>query len=464
MARHGGGGSSSSTGGDSPPSSPDSTTSTTSNPFSDRYEVSPPPSPQNPFSDFYQVSDNGSAMSLDNLDWAAQNLDNVGHGLTTAGQNLGSHQATADAYGAFGSMIASPLNTTISQGADTTKAAADAAANAAQKVRDSAETMSTTDTDIADNLGNIGRDNDVYQGPPGTSQGGNQGGGNQGGNNQGDTTNQGDTVPPPPEVAGDGPMPSPPNPTPMPSPDTRPIGDRIGDIRRQLGVNNDVGAVIVPTGNRPDGRPYTLDTPVMDLPPENRHGLTPEQQRMTLGEMMGYPPELMADPDFAGTPAADALDMQGGGAYNGDSNLLMLDDKHNDNATLLHEVGHARQNEHGFNHHNAHNTLLEYQNVLVNENAHHGANNNPPRLSYQLPPGTAAHTDWNGLRDYIQGNPVTVNGQQLTMNPAMRDQSLALFQQIDQLTGPGGPYAANGAQVRDNLIKEFFAKEKQLQG
>ncbi|MEV8439705.1 hypothetical protein AB0425_20215 [Actinosynnema sp. NPDC051121] len=459
MARHGGGGSSSSPPGDSPPGSPDSTTSTTSNPFSDRYEVSPPPSPQNPFSDFYQISDNGSAMSLDNLDWAAQNLDNVGHGLTTTGQNLGSHQATAEAYGAFGSMIASPLNTTIADGASTTKAAADAAANAAQKVRDSAETMRTTDSGIADALGGIGRDNDVYQGPPGTSQGG-----NQGGNGHGDTADQGDTVPPPPEVSGD-PMPSPPHPTPMSSPDTRPIGDRIGDIRQQLGVNDDVGAVIVPTGNRPDGRPYTLDTPVMDLPPENRHGLTPEQQRMTLGEMMGYPPDLMADPEFAGTPAADALDMQGGGAYNGDSNLLMLDDKHNDNATLLHEVGHARQNEHGFNHHNAQNTLLEYQNVLVNENAHHGANGNPPRLDYQLPPGTAAPTDWNGLRDYVRGDgTVTVGGQQLTMNPALRDQSVVLLDQIERLTGPGGPYAANGAQVRDNLIKEFFAKEKQLQG
>ncbi|ROP36374.1 hypothetical protein [Saccharothrix texasensis] len=462
MARHGGGSSSS---GDSspPPGSPDSTTSTTSNPFSDRHEISPPPSP-NPFSDFYAVSDNGSAMSLDNLDWQAQNLDNLGDGLATTSTNLGSHQATAEAYGAFGSMIASPLNTTISQGADTTKAAADAAANAAQKVRDSAETMRTTDSAITDDLNSIGQDNDVYQGPPGSSGGRPEGGDHRPGDTDGRPTDgQGDTVPPPPDVPGDGPMSPPPNATPMPNPDPRPIGDRIGDIRQQLGVNNDVGAVVVPTGNRPDGRPYTLDTPVMDLPPENRHGLTPEQQGMTLGEMMGYPPDLMADPDFAGTPAKDALDMQGGGAYNGDSNLLMLDDQHNDNATLMHEVGHARQNEHGFNNHNAQNTLLEYQNVLINENAHHDANGNPPRLSYQ-PPSGQPQTDWNGLRDYIQGNTVTVGGQQLTMNPAQRDQSLVLFNQIEQLTGPGGPYAGNGAQVRDNLIKEFFAKEKQLQG
>lgn len=460
MARVGGGG-----GATPPPGSPDSTTSTTSNPFSDRYEVSPPPSP-NPFSDFYQISDNGSAMSLDNLDWQAQNLDNLGDGLATTSQHLGSHQATADAYGAFGSMIASPLNTTISQAADTTKAAADAAANAAQKVRDSAETMRTTDSDITDDLNNIGQDNDVYQGPPGSSGGRSDGGAN----GQGDTNGQGDntngdssTVPPPPEVSGDGPMPPPPNVTQMPNPDPRPIGDRIGDIRQQLGVTNDVGAVVVPTGNRPDGRPYTLDTPVMDLPPGNRHGLTPEQQGMTLGEMMGFPPDLMADPDFAGTPAKDALDMQGGGAYNGDSNLLMLDDQHNDNATLLHEVGHARQNEHGFNNHNSQNTLLEYQNVLVNENAHHDANGNPSRLAYQ-PPSGQPPTDWNGLRDYVQGNAVTLDGQQLTMNPAQRDQSLVLLDQIEQLTGPGGPYAADGARVRDNLIKEFFAKEKQLQG
>ncbi|GAB3004276.1 hypothetical protein [Saccharothrix stipae] len=454
MARTGGGGGSS-----PPPGSPDSTTSTTSNPFSDKYEVSPPPSPQNPFDDFYQISDNGSAMSLDNLDWAAQNLDNVGHGLTTTSQNLGSHQATAEAYGAFGSMIASPLNSTITQGGDTTKAAADAAAAAAQKVRDSAETMRTTDSDISDNLSSIGQGDNGYQGPPGSSGGRPGGGDGRPGDN-----GQNDTVPPPPEVSGDSTMPPPPNATQMPNPDPRPLGDRIGDIRQQLGVGNDVGGVVVPTGNRPGGGPYTLDTPVMDLPPGNRHGLTPEQQRMTLGELMGLPPEAMADPEFAGSPARDMLDMQGGGGYNADSNLLMLDDKHNDNTTLLHEIGHARQNEHGFNDHNSQRTLLEFQNVLINENAHHGANGNPDRLAYVPQPGAVAPTDWNGLRDYVQGNPITVNGQQLTMNPAQRDQSLVLLNQIEQLTGPGGQYAANGAQVRDNLIKEFFAKEKEMQG
>ena len=36
----------------------------------------------------------------------------------------------------------------------------------------------------------------------------------------------------------------------------------------------------MPTGNRPDGCPYTLDTPVTDLPPENLHGLTPEQRQI----------------------------------------------------------------------------------------------------------------------------------------------------------------------------------------
>lgn len=447
MARHGGGG-------DSPPSSPDSTTSTTSNPFSDRHETSRPPSPENPFSDYYAIGDNGSAMSLDNMDWAAQRLDGVEQGLTTAGHNLASHQASASSYGTFGSMIAAPLNTTITQGADTVDAAAKGAAGAARGVRDSAETMRTTDSDIADGLGRIGQDTRVDSGPPGSTDG-------PSGRPDGDRDDS--RVPPPPELPGEnGPTP-PPDAKPMPNPDTRPLGDRVDDIRQQLGLKGDVGTVIVPTGNRPDGRPYTLDTPVMDLPPENRHGLTSEQQGMKIGDLMGFPEEAMADPEFAGSHPKEAMDMQGGGGYNGDNNLLMLDDKHNDNPTLFHELGHARQNQGGFNAHNSQNTLLEFHNVLINENAHHGANGQPPRLDYSPQPGSRPATDWNGLRDYVQGEPVTVNGRTLTLDPGLREQSAKLFDQIDQLTGPGGPYAGNGAQVRDNLIKEFFAKEKLMQ-
>ncbi|MEU5694825.1 hypothetical protein [Actinosynnema sp. NPDC020468] len=252
------------------------------------------------------------------------------------------------------------------------------------------------------------------------------------------------------------PLSTPPNATPMPHDDSRPLGDRVNDIRTQLGLTQPVGTVVVPTGNGPDGRPYRLDSPVSDLPPANRHGLTPGQEGMTIGELMGVPPEVMRDdPEFAQSPARDTLDQNGGGGYGSANRVLMLDDRHNDNATLFHELGHARQHEEGFTGQNSQVTLLEFHNVLTNENAFHGANGNNPRLDYVPVQGERPATTWDGLRTWLEGDGRPVNGIR-PLDEAHRQQSLALYSQIEQLTGPGGRYAADGDRIRENLIKELF--------
>lgn len=533
----------------SPPNSPDSNAS--DNPFRDP--------PANPFDDYYAIDDNGTALNPASLDWAAQQLDGLEQGLTTAGNSLGSHQVTPAAYGTFGSMIASPLNNSITETSGAVNAGAKGAAGAAQKVRDSLDTMLTTDSEIADGLKGINTEQPdtapnggpggnstttsstppppppppppttnnpppppppppntgnpppppppppttntgnppppppppptntgnppppppppptnsgnppppppppPNTGPPPQGDGGggsqspndtpNDNGGDNNPNDNGDNSNDGNDNGP--DNAAPTPDMQPPNATPMPNPDNRPMDQRIDDIRNQLNLQNDVGTVIVPT----DG-PYTLNSPVNSLPPENRHGLTPQQQNMTLGELMGYPPEALSDPEFTNNPAAMFLDMQGGGAYNAQNNMLVLDDQHTDNSTLFHEFGHAAQNEAGINNDNTQRLLVEYHNVLINENAHHAANGNDPRLGYVPQQGVNPPVNWNQLPDYLAGNPVVINGQTVTLPEGLRQQSQAVYQQIDQLTGPGGPYAGNGDAIRNNLLREFFAEEK----
>ncbi|RKT53755.1 hypothetical protein [Saccharothrix australiensis] len=626
---------------DSPPPSPtDSTNSQVSDPFAD---------PANPFDDGYAASDSGSdngvTVNPQSLTWAAQQLDSLEQGLTTAGTNLASHQATADAYGTFGSMITPPLNSNITQSAEAVQAGAQGAAGAARKVRQSLQELLDVDSDVTDKLNNIKTDQpDV--GPSGsqggntnTSSGGNQpppsgnaggppppppgsgpggdthtsGGGNNtgntgapppppprpsggntgapppppprptGGNNgapppppprrpggntgapppvpppfTGNTGNNGAPPPPPPPFTGNtgntgapppvpppftgntgnnGAPPPPPPPlpgntggtgntgntgndqggnngpdnnnqggnnqgndnqdgnggnndggnndggnnngdnnqnapeptdmpppgaTPMPQNDSRPVNERINDIANQLGLQSNPAVVVIPADPS-----IKYNSPVSALPEGSTVGLTPEQQNMTLGQLMGVDPELMADPDFANSPAYWEAEQQGGAAYSAPDNLLIADSNHADNKTLFHELGHARQNEHDINNQNTQRLLVEYHNVLLNENAHNQLNQNPTRLDYMPDQGVAPPISWDQFQNYLQGNETRIDPNDprsavVQLPPELRQQSQAVLQQIDQLTGPGGPYEAQGPAIRNNLLREFFYEEKRV--
>ena len=139
-------------------------------------------------------------------------------------------------------------------------------------------------------------------------------------------------------------------------------------------------------------------------------------------------------------------DMLGGGAYNHSEDLVVLAEGFSDPA-LLHEMGHKKQNESGFNAGSVSVVLLEYYNFLANENKPWlEKGTGKPRLAYDEGAAKKKPTkSWAELKEHVTG----------TLHHT--SQSLAMLEQIETLL-TGEKYKDLAAQIKNNLISEYFQK------
>jgi hypothetical protein len=150
---------------------------------------------------------------------------------------------------------------------------------------------------------------------------------------------------------------------------------------------------------------------------------------------------------WAETSAVDIVDgMLGGGAYNHGEDLVVLSEGYKPDA-LQHEMGHKKQNEQGFNAASVAVVLLEYHNVLANQNKpwlEKGTGS--PRLDYDSDAArTKTKKTWADLQEHVKGT--------LHHTP----QAVAMLGQIEALI-ENEKYKPHAAKIKANLVAEYFAK------
>jgi len=251
----------------------------------------------------------------------------------------------------------------------------------------------------------------------------------------------------PPETSkpdnGEGPSTKPDEtPPPKPKPEDA-FNNKVDDYKQQLGIDGPVKTL-----NVPDDPKIKLNTPVSELPPGVANNLGPGDQNKLVGELMGYKKDdILGDPEFGNFKAHDALDMQGGGGYNHDSGVINIQSGANDK-TLFHEMGHVKQNENGFNHANTNQSVLEYHNVLLNENKMDG----PLRDNYMhgdIPGSQKGKNSWDDLQNNINNLPDSDPKKAGTQNA---------LNQIDDVLRQDPRYAGKADVIKQNLVDEFFRK------
>lgn len=111
-------------------------------------------------------------------------------------------------------------------------------------------------------------------------------------------------------------------------------------------------------------------TKFRDYPADATFGLTDSDLDRTLVEIQFDTPEKrQANQDRSAADIIGAPDGPGGGAYDSDSQIaFMKKGRDNYERALTHEPGHRKQDNNGFNDKNTNRLLLEYHNILLNEN------------------------------------------------------------------------------------------------
>jgi RHS repeat-associated protein len=236
--------------------------------------------------------------------------------------------------------------------------------------------------------------------------------------------------------------------TPPPPVPEGPYRAEIADYKERLGINHPVRLLAVP-----DDPKITLGTPVSKLDDKYKNNLTPEDNDKLVGEFLGIDRKDLDDPaqeEFRNYPAHGALDMNGGGAYNTDQNAIAIQEKKG-NVTLFHEMGHTQQNEHGFNGRNTSNRILEYHNVLRNENSiveDGGTLRDNYMWKELMPRDRHINKTWADLEEAVGSSGMP--------------QDRAALQQIEETLNNDPRYANNKDEIKQNLIDEHFhaAKKK----
>ena len=218
---------------------------------------------------------------------------------------------------------------------------------------------------------------------------------------------------------------------------------KVDDFKQQLGIDGPIKTL-----NVPDDPNIKLNTPVSELPPGVANGLTPDDQGKLVGELMGFKKDdILGEPDFGNFKAHEALDMQGGGGYNHQSGVINLQ-ANADDKTLFHEMGHVKQHENGFTQENTNQSILEYHNVLLNENKLEG----PLRDNYMhggVPGGQQGKQSWdevlNSVNNLPEGDPRKANNQ-------------AALNQINDVLSQDPRYQGKADIIKQNLADEYFKK------
>ncbi|MFB9928800.1 RHS repeat-associated core domain-containing protein [Amycolatopsis halotolerans] len=225
-----------------------------------------------------------------------------------------------------------------------------------------------------------------------------------------------------------------------PTPPPRTFEENVADYRNRLGIESDPRFLRIP-----DDPKVTMGTYLRDLPPEYRAGL--DENRM-IGEFFGDTPDILRSPngrftDAGETPASMMMEHMGGGSYRRDGNIIALGENVPER-TIFHEMGHIRQNENGFHAGNTNGTVLEYHNVLHNENRFGG----PPRTEYNLQNITRNAHSYDEMVEHIGNLP-----------PDRQGASPSALREIDDFLAHDPRYRNGEADiVRQNMADEYFGR------
>ncbi|MFB9428360.1 hypothetical protein [Streptoalloteichus tenebrarius] len=220
--------------------------------------------------------------------------------------------------------------------------------------------------------------------------------------------------------------------------------EQVADYRQRMGIDPNRQVPIlripptIPDPNNPGGTMVPrMSTPVNQLPPEHRVGIADTDTR-PIGEVLGLP---MDDPETANSSVyQQATEGVGGGAYLPQSEVLFLAEGQPPQ-TLFHEMGHIRQHQDGHTNANTEITVLEYHNVLNNENRLDPDN---PRERYTVQDSMVrrfANVPWETVEQHVNNLP-----------PERREHTAQLLNEIRQQTEGMGE---QGERIRRNFIAEY---------
>jgi RHS repeat-associated protein len=309
--------------------------------------------------------------------------------------------------------------------------------------------------------GNVGLPSDVTTSQPGGSSSRldspELSGDGPGGNDQdrsadrpGSQESQEGNDPNSPNAPGENDGDTPGNDTDIPGGDTRTdlsspeFHNRVDEIKNELGVQGPVKVVSLP--EKVNGEPLTLGHRLGDLPANSTYGLSAADRNRFVGEFLGAftPQEIQSERATSEYPAKDFIKDEGEATYNSRDRMIFT----NPNVTpekIFHEIGHQEQQErlNMATLANVNRSLLEYENLLQNENRAGGLRDNYMHDN-SAPRSVENKYTWEQLETAAldQGNP-------------NREANARMLDGIKQnLQDP--KYDGRVDAIKQNLVDEYF--------
>jgi len=227
----------------------------------------------------------------------------------------------------------------------------------------------------------------------------------------------------------------------------------IEEERAAQGITGPVKIVEVPDG-------VTAGTPFGEYPPGHCLNLTGAELNLSVASLNGG-----GDP---ATPAAQVVSLAGGGGYLPAHRIILVNSTPEGGftaqQTIQHEMGHLRQHEQGFNVDMAggRRALVEYHNMLVNENPRTGA----MRTEYTTADnsivsavrdraqaaGIALNRPWDALIAYVAGHDPD-GSQQHLLQAIQEELARDLY---DEMEGGKFNRAQRRAKIKDRIGRMYF--------
>ncbi len=210
-----------------------------------------------------------------------------------------------------------------------------------------------------------------------------------------------------------------------------------GQIRELLKIKGVLRYVKVPNDKK-----TMVTTPFSEYPTGCVTGLAGSELALSVGAIQygASLPEMMRDQDFLRMTAYELMETQGGGSYAHTVNIVLMNEGQAA-ITLLHEMGHFKQNEEAANVATANQVILEYHNIVLHENLGHRLKHEPPRVFYD--------------RSHLKRLPVGRNWDTMVAEEARHPQNSKLLGEIrEALEGRDPPIWET---IKTNVPKEYYA-------
>lgn len=211
----------------------------------------------------------------------------------------------------------------------------------------------------------------------------------------------------------------------------------IDACKSKLGVTDAIKIVLVPNDAKIKVKTQFKDFPSPERYIFNLSGPDLNDSVATINFASG----TVLDEDTLNSKAYDILDVLGGGGYDQIHDMIVLYINPSDRTpdrTLLHEMGHWKQNRDGYNNANTTSLILDYHNILAHENLY-----GPPIRKCYTEGKTKAPTKktWD---DFVKS--------------AAKPKDAEVIGLILRILDGDSKYSAIKDEIKTNLIKETFAK------